>query len=162
MIISFLYSLLACGQQTYDQKLQSLYGNSTIPVIKPQEVKEKLNTQELVLLDTRSAKEYSVSHLPNAKFVGYDNFDISIVQDIPKNKEIIVYCAVGYRSDKVGEKLKKAGFENVKNMYGGIFQWKNEDFEVVNQQGEITDSVHTYNQRWSKWLEEGKGIKVYD
>jgi rhodanese-related sulfurtransferase len=125
-------------------------------------VKDKLNNREVVLLDTRSAKEYAVSHLPNAKFVGYDNFDISMVNDIPKDKEIIVYCSVGYRSDKVGEKLKKAGFENVKNMYGGIFQWKNEDFEVVNQGGEKTDSVHTYNKRWSKWLEDGKGIKVYE
>lgn len=162
MIISFLQSLMACGQQTYDQKLQSLYGNSSIPVIKPKEVKDKLAEKEVVLLDTRSAKEYSVSHLPGAKFVGYDNFDISLVKEVPKDREIVVYCAVGYRSDKIGEKLREAGFENVKNLYGGIFQWKNENFDVVNQQGEVTDSVHTYNKRWSKWLEEGKGIKVYE
>jgi rhodanese-related sulfurtransferase len=152
---------MACGQQTYDQKLQSLYSN-TVSLIKPQEVKEKLNNEDVVILDTRTAKEYSVSHLPNAKFVGYDHFDISQVEDIPKDKEIIVYCSVGYRSEKIGEKLKEAGFENVSNIYGGIFQWRNEDLDVVNQKGEVTDSVHVYNKRWGKWLEEGKGIKVYE
>lgn len=161
MLLSFLQSLVACGQQTYDQKLQSLYKN-TVSLIQPKEVKTKLNTEDVVILDTRSAKEYSVSHLPNAQFVGYDHFNISQVEDIPKDKEIIVYCSVGYRSEKIGEKLKEAGFENVSNIYGGIFQWKNEDFDVVNQEGKVTDSVHTYNKRWSKWLEEGKGIKVYE
>ncbi|SMG33741.1 Rhodanese-related sulfurtransferase [Marivirga sericea] len=161
MLISFLQSFMACGQQTYDQKLQSLYSN-TVPLVQAKEVKEKLNQEDVVILDIRSAKEYSVSHLPYAKFIDYDRFDISQVQDIPKDKEVVVYCSVGYRSEKIGEKLKKAGFGNVSNMYGGIFQWKNEDFDVVNQQGEITDSVHTYNKRWSKWLEEGKGIKVYE
>jgi rhodanese-related sulfurtransferase len=161
MLLSFLQSLVACGQQTYDQKLQSLYKN-TVSLIQPQEVNKKLNKEDVVILDTRSAKEYSVSHLPNAKFVGYDHFDIAQVKDIPKDKEIIVYCSVGYRSEKIGEKLKEAGFENVSNIYGGIFQWKNENLDVVNQEGEVTDSVHTYNKRWSKWLEEGKGIKVYE
>ncbi|MGM0579099.1 MAG: rhodanese-like domain-containing protein [Bacteroidota bacterium] len=161
MLLSFLQSLVACGQQTYDQKLQSLYKN-TVSLIQPQEVKEKLNWEDVVILDTRSAKEYSVSHLPNAKFVGYDHFDISQVEDIPKDKEVIVYCSVGYRSEKIGEKLQEAGFENVSNIYGGIFQWKNEDLDAVNQKGEVTDSVHVYNKRWGKWLEEGKGIKVYE
>jgi len=161
MILSFFQSLVACGQQTYDQKLQSLY-NNTVPLVLPQEVKEKLNKEDVVILDTRSAKEYSVSHLPNAQFVGFDHFDISQVNEIPKDKEVIVYCSVGYRSEKIGEKLKEAGFENVRNMYGGIFQWKNEELDVVNQEGEVTDSVHVYNKRWGKWLEEGKGIKVYE
>jgi rhodanese-related sulfurtransferase len=152
---------MACGQQTYDQKLKSLYKN-TVPLVQPHDVKAKLNNKDIIILDTRSAKEFSVSHLPDARFIDYDRFDISQVEDIPKDKEVVVYCSVGYRSEKIGEKLKNAGFKNVSNVYGGIFQWKNEDFEVVNQQGKITDSVHTYNKRWSKWLEEGKGIKVYE
>jgi len=103
MLLSFLQSFVACGQQTYDQKLQSLYKN-TVSLVQPLEVKEKLNNEDVVILDTRSAKEYSVSHLPKAKFIDYDRFDISQVEDIPKDKEIIVYCSVGYRSEKVGEK----------------------------------------------------------
>ena len=52
------------------------------------------------------------------------------------------------------------GFENVRNLYGGIFQWKNQDKPVVDTKGIKTDSVHTYSKAWSKWLK--KGIKVYE
>ena len=67
---------------------------------------------------------------------------------------------MGYRSERIGEKLQKMGFTNVKNLYGGIFDWKNQDFEVVGMDNLATDSVHTYNKSWSKWLY--KGIKVYE
>jgi 3-mercaptopyruvate sulfurtransferase SseA len=70
-----------------------------------------------------------------------------------------VYCSVGYRSERVGEKLQKLGYQNVYNIYGGIFEWKNEGMQVVNRQNQPTDSVHTYNKNWSKWLL--KGVKVY-
>jgi len=57
------------------------------------------------------------------------------------------------------EELLELGYTNVKNLYGGIFQWKNDGFDVVNNQSMVTDSVHTYNKSWSKWLV--KGVKVY-
>ena len=76
-----------------------------------------------------------------------------------KDQEVIVYCSVGYRSERIGEKLQKAGYTNVKNLYGGIFSWKNEGNEVVRDADIPTDSVHTYNKSWGKWLL--KGIEVY-
>lgn len=161
LLLFVLQSLMACGQQSYDEKLQTLYEN-TVPLIQPQDLKGKLKNQKLVILDTRSAKEYSVSHLANARFIDYDRFDIAQVKDIPKDVEIVVYCSVGYRSEKIGEKLQDAGFQNVNNLYGGLFQWKNNDLEVVNQNGAVTDSVHTYNEDWGQWLQAGKGIKVYE
>ncbi len=82
-----------------------------------------------------------------------------MVEKLNKDSPIIVYCSVGYRSERVGEKLKSAGFKNVKNLYGGIFQWVNEGHPVVNKKDHWTDSVHTYNKNWSQWLT--KGIKVY-
>jgi rhodanese-related sulfurtransferase len=161
LILSFLNTLMACGQQTYEQKLASLYKNS-VPVIQPAAFEELKKEESLVILDTRTAKEYSVSHIQNAQFIDYDRFTLSKVENIDKNQPIVVYCSVGYRSERIGEKLKEAGFTNVQNLYGGIFQWKNEDHPVVNQENIVTDSVHTYNKKWGQWLEDGKGIKVYD
>jgi len=51
------------------------------------------------------------------------------------------------------------GFTNVRNLYGGIFEWVNEGGEIRNSKNQPTDSVHTYSKSWSIWLE--KGIKVY-
>ena len=77
------------------------------------------------------------------------------VENIDKNQEIIVYCSVGYRSEKITERLKENGFTNVSNLYGGIFKWKNQDHIVVNPKGEITDSIDAFDRTWGIWLKEG-------
>lgn len=149
----------ACGQKTFDEKLQQLYAN-TVPLIVPDSLKTKLANQNIYIIDTRTQKEFEVSHLPNARFLDYDNYSKKDFNDIPKDAEVIVYCSVGYRSERVGEKMQKFGFSNVKNLYGGIFEWKNTDKTIVNMKGVETDSVHTYNKNWSQWLE--KGVKIYE
>ena len=52
------------------------------------------------------------------------------------------------------------GYKNVQNLYGGIFEWKNNDGKVYNQQEKETDSVHAFSKHWGKLLL--KGEKVYD
>ncbi len=157
LTLLFLMSCItACGQKTFDEKMQSLYKN-TVPLIKAEELKSRM--ENVVILDTRAPEEYNVSHITGSRMVDYDAFKVSQVKDIPKNAEVIVYCSVGYRSERVGEKLRKAGYKDVKNLYGGIFDWKNQGFEIVNPNNQPTDSVHTYNKAWGEWLY--KGIKVY-
>lgn len=106
-----------------------------------------------VILDARSTEEFGVSHLETARFVGYDDFEISRVADIEKDTEILVYCSVGYRSEKVAEKLKKAGYLNVRNLYGGLFDWANHGMEMVDSLGKPTNQVHGFNKNWGKWLD---------
>lgn len=157
LIIFFITGLSALAQSAFDKKLKSLYKN-TVPQIEASAVKPKIGTA-VVLLDTRSKEEYKVSHIPGAKLVDYDKFKSSDVQGIDKQAEVIVYCTVGYRSERIGEKLLDMGFINVKNLYGGIFEWANEAGELVNNLNQPTDSVHTYSKSWSAYLEHG--IKVY-
>ena len=103
-------------------------------------------TEDLILLDSREEKEFKTSHLKNAIYVGYDFFNLdSVQQKFPnKNSKIVVYCSLGIRSEDVAEKLKKAGYSNVYNLYGGIFEWKNNDLDVLNSQEKPTDSIHTF------------------
>ena len=161
VLLAILFSLdmARCQTKDYKEKLESLYSH-TVPTISAEDLKQKIESQEsLTILDIRSNDEYEVSHLENASLIDYDGFKKKDVQNIPKDAEIVVYCSVGYRSEKVGEKLQKMGFTNVKNLYGGIFQWKNDGFAVLNRQSIETDSVHTYNKNWSKWLLDG--VRVY-
>ena len=146
----------SCAQKTFDEKMESLYKN-TVPLINSAELSEK---KDVILLDVRSPKEFEVSHIEGAIMIDYDNFKKSDVSKIDKDQEVIVYCSVGYRSERLGERLQKMGFENVKNLYGGIFDWKNQGNNIVNENNLETDSVHTYNKAWSQWLY--KGIKVYE
>lgn len=157
-IVFMLAAKLMFAQTAYDQLLQTVYQN-TVPQIKTEQLKKKLSdSQKPVLLDTRSPEEYQVSHLPGAIFIDYDHFEPKDVISINKNADVVVYCTVGARSEKIGEKLLEMGFANVQNLYGGIFQWVNEDGAIVNKKNQPTDSVHTYSWLWSHWLK--KGVKV--
>ncbi|MEO9967923.1 MAG: rhodanese-like domain-containing protein [Reichenbachiella sp.] len=113
---------------------------------------------DVIFLDSRSEKEYKISHIENARYVGYDDFDLSSIEDIDKTTELIVYCSVGYRSEKVAQKLKKAGYSNVKNLIGGVFDWTNQDKTVVDSLGNPTEAVHGYNPSWGKWLTKAKAV----
>ncbi|MFQ5334631.1 MAG: rhodanese-like domain-containing protein, partial [Flavobacteriales bacterium] len=75
-----------------------------------------------------------------------------------RRREVIVYCSVGYRSEKIAEKLAGMGFGQVFNLYGGIFEWVNRGYPVYDEHGQ-TDNVHAYNHNWGLWLH--KGNKVY-
>ena len=160
MILSILsFNMGSCQSRNYEEKLESLYKH-TVDLINADELNQKMVQEApLVILDIRSYEEYKVSHIDGAKLIEYDEYQASSIEGISKDSEIVVYCSVGYRSEKIGEKLKAQGYTNVKNLYGGIFQWKNEGYTVINPNSFPTDSVHTYNKKWSKWLEQG--IKVY-
>lgn len=127
----------------------------SIPEVSAKQVYEMNN---VLLLDARKQSEYEVSHLPNAQWVGYLEFDMEKLIGIAKQQIIIVYCSVGFRSEKIAERLQINGYNNVYNLYGGIFEWVNSDFQVVDAIG-ITNKVHSFNKDWSKWLL--KGEKVY-
>jgi rhodanese-related sulfurtransferase len=111
-----------------------------------------------ILLDAREPEEFTVSHIKGAISVGYDHFDPAKWRFFPLNSTIVVYCSVGYRSEKITEQLLVAGYSNVSNLYGGIFEWINEGFAVENESG-TTNRVHAYSAAWGIWL--NKGEKVY-
>lgn len=160
-ILIVLFTMTASGQETLDALLRSLNSNS-IPYITVEEL-DKLRKKEPVhILDSREQQEFDVSHINSAYCIGYSAFDIDMIEEKIKDKNatIVVYCSLGVRSEKIGEKLKKAGYTNVRNLYGGIFTWKNKGFEVVDSRSEATENVHAYSQKWSKWLTAG--TKVYE
>lgn len=155
--ILFLVSSLGFSQKNLS-KLLKTYNSELVPYI---EVSEVNSATTAIFLDAREPVEYEVSHLKNAICVGFDEFEVKSVENHISNKdqEIIVYCSLGIRSEIVAQKLIDNGYTNVKNLYGGIFEWKNNDMTVFNIHEKETDSVHAYSKKWGKWLK--KGTKVY-
>lgn len=157
-ITVFLFSLSVSGQKSL-AKLLKKYNTESVPYAS---VKMTKSNPNFILLDARELKEYKVSHIKNAIHVGYDEFNLkeTTAKLTDKNATIVVYCSVGIRSEDVAEKLQKAGYTNVYNLFGGIFEWKNKNNTVVDSKNNPTEQVHTFNKAWSKWLK--KGIKVYE
>ena len=97
----------------------------------------------------REPVEFNVSHLAHARQVNPDA-DPSVL-DLPKNIPIVTYCSVGYRSAIFARRLRQAGYTNVQNLQGSIFQWANEG-HPVQENGVRVDKVHPYNKTWGLLL----------
>ena len=132
------------------------YNSGKVPYIAAEELRMHQLKDEVIILDTRNKDEFEVSHLANAIFAGYKDFDLARVKTIHKERRIIVYCSIGVRSENIGEKLIRAGYKNVENLYGGIFDWKNKGFPVVDSKGNPTEKVHAFSKHWSKWLKNAE------
>jgi rhodanese-related sulfurtransferase len=104
-----------------------------------------------VLLDVRTLTEYEVSHIPGAQRVDPDANVKAITT--PKDKPIVTYCSVGYRSAALARKLREAGFTNVQNMSGSIFDWANQGYPLE-QNGQPAHKVHPYNAVWGTLLKK--------
>lgn len=147
--------VLSCQAQTkvknpsYALMLKTLLSHTVDEV----NVSEVENPEEYILLDAREKEEFETSHIEGATWIGYEDFSIERVEEIAKDKKILVYCSVGYRSEKVSEQLIDAGFEDVANLYGGIFEWVNSGNEVVAEEDEPTTKVHAYDKVWGVWLD---------
>ncbi|HPK08950.1 MAG TPA: rhodanese-like domain-containing protein [Saprospiraceae bacterium] len=127
------------------------YLHYTVPIINVSTLHN--NFDEFIILDTRELEEYEVSHIPGAIYVGYDEFsEYSIPEGLNPDQKIVVYCSIGYRSEKIGEKLVAAGYKKVYNLYGSIFEWANYDFPLEDMNHQKTLNLHTYNKAWSKWI----------
>lgn len=128
----------------------------SVPFISVENLLQNLENHQV--LDAREKGEFEVSHIKNAHHIGYSNFDLGSLSSLNKTKPTTVYCSVGYRSEKIAEKLKEEVFSEVYNLFGGIFEWKNLGLSVYKNQ-EKTEQVHAFNKTWGVWLK--KGEKVY-
>lgn len=159
LIIISIFLINFCPAQNAIDKVLDKSNKHSVPYITVEQLK---STEKAYILDARETKEYEVSHLKNSIHIGYDHFNIKKINSTLKNKndQIIVYCSIGIRSEDIGEKLLKAGYKNVHNLYGGIFEWKNKGEKVVDKNNKETENIHTFNKEWSNYLK--KGNKVYE
>ncbi len=156
LLAFYLVTATLFSQKTIDATLEK-FNTNAIPYMT---VNELIAADSVILLDTRKKEEFNVSHLKNAHWVGYESFDIGTVENLILDKAtpIVVYCSIGVRSEDIGEKLKKAGYANVKNLYGGIFQWKADGEPVFDTSGNSTEKVHAFSKQWGKLLTNAQKI----
>jgi rhodanese-related sulfurtransferase len=159
LVFFFLLITFQLSSQEKIQEVLKKFNTESIPYI----TADSLHTLSgAILLDARERKEFQVSHLKNALFVGYQKFDVKkTAKMLPdKNATIVVYCTLGVRSEDIAEKLKKAGYTNVLNLFGGILEWKNHDYKVYDAKEKATEKVHVCTKYWGQWLK--KGEKIYE
>ena len=113
------------------------------------------DSNQFVIFDTRTKEEYETSHIRNAirlePEISAEDFTKAYADTI-KDRRLVFYCSVGYRSSASVRRLRDAALElgalSLVNLRGGIFRWYNEKHPVVNENG-VTDDIHPYSSTWS-------------
>lgn len=109
----------------------------------------------LVLLDTRTPAEYAVSHLSQAHWLDPNTQNLGAI-DWTSETPIVTYCSVGYRSARIADRLQAAGYTNIRNLEGSIFQWANEGRPLyrnsLNRDEQPVQQVHPYSAAWGRLL----------
>jgi len=90
--------------------------------ISTEELKTQLNKKDKQYIDVRTQEEYS-----GKKINGFKNIPLHELRprlnELSKEKEVIVICQSGMRSSKASAVLKKQGFTNITNVHGGMSAW---------------------------------------
>lgn len=94
-------------------------------VISPLEATLKINRDEAVVIDVREQGEYANGHIANARHIPLGELDRRLPElEKLKGVPVILCCATGSRSRTATAKLKKAGFDSVFNLKGGLSEWE--------------------------------------
>ncbi len=91
--------------------------------ITPQELKNKLSANtDVLLIDIREDWERETYNIGGAHIPIGDL--ITRLSEIPKEKEVVLYCEKGIRSTIAIQRLESLGFKNLYNLSGGMKAWK--------------------------------------
>lgn len=99
--------------------------------ISPAEAQDLLRSNPTVLLlDVRTPGEFMQNRIAGAHLIPIDQVTTRL-GEIPQNRPVLVYCAVGSRSSQVAGYLSRQGYAEVYNMSGGIMGWQVRGYPVL-------------------------------
>ncbi len=98
---------------------------TNVPEMTPRELKSRLDRgDDLFILDVREPQEYQICHL-NGLLIPLGEIP-QRVGELDRSREIVVHCRSGKRSADAVEFLRRAGFQKIWNLKGGILAWSDE------------------------------------
>jgi rhodanese-related sulfurtransferase len=81
--------------------------------------------ENVVVIDVREIEEYEAFHIPEIPLIPMQNIP-NIVADLKQDKEYILVCRSGNRSNHVARFLMENGIKEAHNFYGGMLTWDEE------------------------------------
>lgn len=86
------------------------------------QLKEELKDKNKQFVDVRTPGEYKGNHIRGFQNIPLQQFNQKM-DKLSKDREVVVICQSGMRSKQAASLLKKAGFEKVTNVKGGMSAW---------------------------------------
>jgi len=81
------------------------------------------------VLDVRTVEEWNEFHAPNSTLIPLDQL-ASRLNEVPRDRQVVVVCRSGNRSQQGRDILLNAGFEQVTSMTGGLNEWRAGGFPI--------------------------------
>jgi len=118
-------SLAAVPERTLQDLVLERILTNAIPQMTVQELKQRRDAgEDIFLLDVREPHEYQIANI-GGTLIPMNQVPQRLAE-IDRNREIVVQCRSGARSQRVAEFLAAQGYANVKNLAGGILAWSDQ------------------------------------
>ncbi len=125
LLLPMTATACGAGEQTADG-----YENASIEHAYEHWQQGEYSPIPFIMLDVRTPDEYKQGHIAGAKLIPIQVLKEHLAE-VPKDKQVYVYCHSGARSAKASKMLANNGFTNIENVMGGIEAWKAASHPVV-------------------------------
>jgi rhodanese-related sulfurtransferase len=125
-VLQNIWLILLAGLSGFMLLGGGLFGRlSGVKQIGPQEAVMLFNHEDALILDVREQSEWADGHIAKARHIPLGKLKDRVSElEKHKGKPIIAVCRTGSRSGSACHTLKKAGFENLHNLAGGMSAWE--------------------------------------
>jgi sodium/bile acid cotransporter 7 len=153
-LFGWLAAASACGPPTSElaaeqqrERIDEMFETfrrdfSGVPNITVEELARMQADGDVTVVDVRPAAEREVSMIPGA--ISSDELEADL--DRYRDRPIVTYCTIGYRSGVYAEKLREQGLDAL-NLRGSILAWTHAGKPLVDANGP-TQRLHVYGERW--------------
>lgn len=117
--------------------------NGSMPVITWRQL-QQCDAKKIFLLDVRTRAEHGFGAIPGSVNIPLDELREHL-DELPHDKTLVIYCAVGLRGYLALKILTGRGFKDVKNLSGGYKSYQTATAPIINGGGETMHEEKTHN-----------------
>ena len=114
-----------------------------IPQITVADLQHSLRHSAVTLIDVRNQTEWDRGHIEGARHLPL-GYLVDHLGEIPRNKPVVVQCAIGGRSAIGVSVLRSRGVDRVINLVGGINEWRKQGLPVTDAVGAENEGIHLH------------------
>lgn len=130
-----ILSFSSCDSKKSSPETSSTQELATATVVNLNPAEFQAKSTQGIIIDVRTPEEIAEGKIAGALEMDYflPSFQAK-VDELPKDKEIFIYCAVGSRSREAAEMLLQQGFTKVYHLSEGIQGWARAGMPIVREQ----------------------------
>ena len=151
----YAFSLASCAQQDSAKDKSNPVNHLSAPEFN--QMMEKTSDKQII--DVRTSEEFGSGYIEDAQNIDIYLSDFQAqINQLDKNKPVFVYCKGGGRSDDAADLMKKAGFQTIYALDGGIMAWANKNYPVVDTELTTADTFTRFD--YDKLLSENSLLLI--